>query len=285
MPGSAQAQSDRTPGSAPLKFWEITPDQWRRFVAVRTTAPLALGERRLARDDDRRPSQGDRGFESVSLQPSSGESIANRTAARGIFPKSCLAPVEAAAPDRKSSGSAACSNIAPQNARSHAQGLARAWRARSRSHPLTARQTVLPDLSAERRIPDRSRLEYPRLSHHRRNGEDLAGLPLSERKARLATVMDRGSPPLQYSDHQVGCGPVFYAEACKLGLEGIVSKRADAPYVPGKRGQWGKTNNNTSNPGPARQSNCAAQPHCRDTVQVTLLAPVTHGVSSLLCGD
>src|ERR1700720_4875272 len=41
--------------------------------------------------------------------------------------------------------------------------------------------------------------------------------------------------------------------------------------------------NNTSTPGPARQSNCAAQPHCRDTVQVTLLAPVTHGVSSLLC--
>src|SRR5271169_5181434 len=45
----------------PLKFWEITPDQWRRFVAVHTTAPLALGERRRARDDDRRPSQGDRG--------------------------------------------------------------------------------------------------------------------------------------------------------------------------------------------------------------------------------
>src|SRR6266436_5848000 len=52
----------------PLKFWEITPDQWRRFVAVHTTAPLALGERRRARDDDRRPSQGDRGFESISLQ-------------------------------------------------------------------------------------------------------------------------------------------------------------------------------------------------------------------------
>jgi NAD(P)-dependent dehydrogenase (short-subunit alcohol dehydrogenase family) len=28
--------------AAPLKFWEITPDQWRRFVAVHTTAPLAL---------------------------------------------------------------------------------------------------------------------------------------------------------------------------------------------------------------------------------------------------
>jgi hypothetical protein len=29
-------------GNAPLKFWETTPDQWRRFVAVHTTAPLAL---------------------------------------------------------------------------------------------------------------------------------------------------------------------------------------------------------------------------------------------------
>src|SRR5437660_3819675 len=40
--------------------------------------------------------------------------------------------------------------------------------------------------------------------------------------------------------------------------------------------------NSTSNPGPARQSNCAAQSHCRDPVQVTLV-PVTHRVSSLLC--
>jgi NAD(P)-dependent dehydrogenase (short-subunit alcohol dehydrogenase family) len=62
-PGSIRPDSwQRT-----LKFWEITPDQWRRFVVVHTTAPLALGERRRARDDDRRPSQGDRGFESISL--------------------------------------------------------------------------------------------------------------------------------------------------------------------------------------------------------------------------
>jgi DNA ligase D-like protein (predicted ligase) len=72
------------------------------------------------------------------------------------------------------------------------------------------------------------------------DGEDLTGLPLSEQKARLASVMSRLGPPLQYSDHQVGRGPAFYAEACKLGLEGIVSKRADAPYVPGNRGLWVK---------------------------------------------
>jgi DNA ligase D-like protein (predicted ligase) len=73
------------------------------------------------------------------------------------------------------------------------------------------------------------------------DGEDLTGLPLSDRKTRLATVMSGVGPPLQYSDHQVGRGPTFYAEACKLGLEGVVSKRADAPYVPGDRGLWVKT--------------------------------------------
>jgi bifunctional non-homologous end joining protein LigD len=73
------------------------------------------------------------------------------------------------------------------------------------------------------------------------DGENLTGLPLLERKARLATVLSGIGPPLQHSDHQVGRGPTFYAEACKLGLEGIVSKRADAPYVPGNRGLWVKT--------------------------------------------
>ena len=73
------------------------------------------------------------------------------------------------------------------------------------------------------------------------DGEDLTVLPLSKRKARLASVMRSVGTPLQYSDHQVGRGPTFYAEACKLGLEGIVSKRPDAPYVAGNRGLWVKT--------------------------------------------
>ena len=73
------------------------------------------------------------------------------------------------------------------------------------------------------------------------DGEDLTGLPLRERKARLATALSGLGSPLQYNDHQVGRGPTFYAEACKLGLEGIVSKNAGAPYVPGNRGLWVKT--------------------------------------------
>jgi len=45
-------------------------------------------------------------------------------------------------------------------------------------------------------------------------------------------------PLLQYSDHQVGRGPEFYARPCELSLEGIVSEQADAPYAPGNRGLW-----------------------------------------------
>jgi bifunctional non-homologous end joining protein LigD len=68
--------------------------------------------------------------------------------------------------------------------------------------------------------------------------EDLRPLPLTERKARLAALLANAGSPLQYSDHQVGRGPEFHEQACKLGLEGIVSKRADAPYTPGNRGLW-----------------------------------------------
>ena len=40
---------------------------------------------------------------------------------------------------------------------------------------------------------------------------------------------------LQFSDHQLGSGPAFHRLACEHGLEGIVSKRVDAPYEPGRR--------------------------------------------------
>jgi bifunctional non-homologous end joining protein LigD len=68
-------------------------------------------------------------------------------------------------------------------------------------------------------------------------GEDLTVRPLIERKALLAGLLPSTSY-LHYSDHQIGLGPAFYEKACALGVEGIVSKRADAPYVPGNRGLW-----------------------------------------------
>jgi DNA ligase D-like protein (predicted ligase) len=73
------------------------------------------------------------------------------------------------------------------------------------------------------------------------NGEDLATRPLIERKEQLAALLAKVTSPLHYSDHQIGRGREFHKQACAVALEGIVSKRADAPYTPGKRGLWVKT--------------------------------------------
>ena len=72
------------------------------------------------------------------------------------------------------------------------------------------------------------------------DGEALGSAPLTERKQRLRRLLSGASAPLQYSDHQLGRGLDFYDKACELSLEGIVSKRADAPYAPGNRGLWRK---------------------------------------------
>ena len=59
------------------------------------------------------------------------------------------------------------------------------------------------------------------------DGDNVAARPLIERKARLAELLSDVRSPLQYSDHQIGQGLAFHAQACAMKLEGIVSKRAD----------------------------------------------------------
>jgi DNA ligase D-like protein (predicted ligase) len=71
------------------------------------------------------------------------------------------------------------------------------------------------------------------------DGEDLTARPLIDRKARLAALLSNAASPLQYCDHQIGRRE-FHKRACAMSLEGIVSKRADAPYTPGNRGLWRK---------------------------------------------
>jgi bifunctional non-homologous end joining protein LigD len=73
------------------------------------------------------------------------------------------------------------------------------------------------------------------------NGQGTAQLPLIERKEKLKHLFKREIGGLRYSEHVVGDGPRFRAEACKLGLEGAISKRADQPYAPGDRGIWVKS--------------------------------------------
>jgi bifunctional non-homologous end joining protein LigD len=74
------------------------------------------------------------------------------------------------------------------------------------------------------------------------DGEELARRPLVERKAALARLLGaRGKGVLRLAPHVVGGGGAAFREACRRGLEGIVSKRADEPYRPGRSGAWVKT--------------------------------------------
>ena len=66
-------------------------------------------------------------------------------------------------------------------------------------------------------------------------------LPLADREDGLAVLLKGREDAIRFSEHQVGQGPEFHRHACELGLEGIVSKRLDAPYSPGGRGLWVKT--------------------------------------------
>lgn len=75
----------------------------------------------------------------------------------------------------------------------------------------------------------------------RLDGEDLRGLPLTERKRRLRSLLRNAGPALRYADHQRGDGLAVHREACRLGLEGIVSKSADLPYRSGRGPGWIKT--------------------------------------------
>ncbi|MGE0697927.1 MAG: non-homologous end-joining DNA ligase [Hyphomicrobiaceae bacterium] len=75
------------------------------------------------------------------------------------------------------------------------------------------------------------------------DGQDTRPLPLLERKALLASLLREESPdgpvnPVKLSAHLVGPGTKVLAEACRLGLEGVVSKRVDSLYRSGRSGDW-----------------------------------------------
>ena len=87
-----------------------------------------------------------------------------------------------------------------------------------------------------------ARLVYVVFDLLRLDAERVASLPLEARKARLRTLVGgRQTGPVRYSEHVDGRGDKFFAQACRLGLEGIVSKRRDQPYREGRHGDWLKT--------------------------------------------
>jgi bifunctional non-homologous end joining protein LigD len=74
------------------------------------------------------------------------------------------------------------------------------------------------------------------------DGVDLRKEPLAERKKKLAALLadEPDAGPLFYSDHVVGDGAETFAHACSMKLEGIVSKRANAPYRSERTQSWRK---------------------------------------------
>ncbi len=74
------------------------------------------------------------------------------------------------------------------------------------------------------------------------DGEDLCAMPLEARKERLRELLARSTPSIvRYSEHIEGSGGALFERACALKLEGIVSKRRDLPYHPGRHDSWVKT--------------------------------------------
>jgi bifunctional non-homologous end joining protein LigD len=74
------------------------------------------------------------------------------------------------------------------------------------------------------------------------DGEDLRLQPLEERKAKLASLIAAGGG-IQLSEHLEGDGRANFREACKMGLEGVVSKRRNSLYVSGRSRSWIKVRN------------------------------------------
>ena len=74
-------------------------------------------------------------------------------------------------------------------------------------------------------------------------GFDLTKVVLKDRKyllQQLLTILPPGSP-IRLSEHLDVDGPTMLEHACRFGLEGIVSKRADLPYRPGRGDHWIKS--------------------------------------------
>lgn len=76
------------------------------------------------------------------------------------------------------------------------------------------------------------------------DGYDLRGVPLLKRKDMLARLLAghlTGRSAIQYSDHVEGDGDALFQRASEMGLEGVISKRADATYAGGRSTTWMKS--------------------------------------------
>jgi bifunctional non-homologous end joining protein LigD len=101
-------------------------------------------------------------------------------------------------------------------------------------------RTNFSELQAELAAGRQDRLVYYAFDLLWRDGVDLRRSPQLERKRaleRLFQTYDLEAPVL-YSEHIIGDGPKMFEHAAKLGWEGVISKRADAPYKSERSEAW-----------------------------------------------
>src|SRR4051812_24582862 len=79
------------------------------------------------------------------------------------------------------------------------------------------------------------------LIEHQR--EDLRNARLLDRKRQLAKLLGKATDAIRFNEHLAHDGSTVFEHACRMGLEGIVSKRIDAPYRSGPSKTWLKSKN------------------------------------------
>jgi ATP-dependent DNA ligase len=75
------------------------------------------------------------------------------------------------------------------------------------------------------------------------DGEDCRREQLVDRKGTLERLLRKARAGIRYSEHLTSDGAAIFASACKMGLEGIVSKRRDSRYQSGRSRDWIKVKN------------------------------------------
>jgi bifunctional non-homologous end joining protein LigD len=106
------------------------------------------------------------------------------------------------------------------------------------------KQTSFATLQGRIHLTDRDRIEatgvrvfYYLFDLLYFDGSDARPLPLRQRKKLLNQAFDF-TDPLRFSSHRNGDGETFYEQACARGWEGLIAKRATAPYQGGRSRDW-----------------------------------------------
>jgi bifunctional non-homologous end joining protein LigD len=99
---------------------------------------------------------------------------------------------------------------------------------------LTSFQALQNALSRD----DRGRLHYYLFDLPYLDGYDLRKVPLVTRKGILEQLLRTGDGTLRYSSHVAGMGDRFFAQACRMKLEGVIAKRAASSYRAGRGRDW-----------------------------------------------